>query len=187
MEFRNSKEDKRIYGDFDRLYAEAFPKEEQLPLSFLKRKAKSGVEDCFGLYEEGNFIGLLCCAYDRDIVFVFYFAISQSVRGKGYGTRVLEELKQRFPGKRLLLTIEILDENSPNNEQRKKRRAFYLRCGFRSCCYRVIERGVVYETLCYGKEVSREEFQALLLSYMGRLRYRRYYRFPEAPLYSDPV
>ncbi len=83
MRFVSSKQDKNIYRDFSALYKEAFPKEERAPLFFLKAKAKKKVSDCFGIYDEDTFVGLLNLIYHKDIVFVFYFAVRGDLRGKG--------------------------------------------------------------------------------------------------------
>jgi ribosomal protein S18 acetylase RimI-like enzyme len=61
---------------------------------------------------------------------VLYLAVDGSLRGKGYGSRVLSQIKAEKPGQRTVLNIEPLDEKAPNAEQRRKRLAFYERNGF---------------------------------------------------------
>lgn len=177
MRFVSSKQDKNIYRDFSALYKEAFPKEERAPLFFLKAKAKKKVSDCFGIYDEDTFVGLLNLIYHKDIVFVFYFAVRGDLRGKGYGSQILDALKEKFPARRLILTIE--DPNAPceNREQRQKRKAFYQKNRFAACGYSMIEKGIAYQALSFGGQVSADELQALLKAYMGGFWYRLYYKF----------
>lgn len=177
MRFISSKQDKNIFRDFSALYKEAFPKEERAPLFFLKAKAKKKVSDCFGIYDEDTFVGLLNLIYHKDIVFVFYFAVRADLRGKGYGTRILDALKEKFPARRLILTIEDPDEPCENREQRQKRKAFYQKNCFAACGYPMIEKGIAYQALSFGGQVSADELQALLKAYMGGFWYRLYYKF----------
>lgn len=176
MQFISSKQDKKIYGDFSALYKEAFPKEERAPLFFLKAKSKKKISDCFGIYDKDNFVGLLNLIYHKDIVFVFYFAVRGDLRGKGYGSQILDALKAKFPARRLILTIEDPETPCDNKEQRLQRKAFYQKNGFAECGYSMIEKGIVYQALSYGGQVRTDELQALLKAYMGGFFYRLYYK-----------
>lgn len=179
MKFIRAKQDPTIYAEFDRLYYEAFPKAEQLPLFYLKRKAKQPCEDCIGVYDDNRFVGLLCLIYHKDTVLVFYFAVSGDVRGHGYGSHILTALKEECAGKRIVLYVEPLDEGSDNNDQRIRRKAFYARNGFSECGYQITENGVTYDVLSFGGQVTRDELRALLHHYSGRLLSPLLYRFPE--------
>ena len=63
---------------------------------------------------------------------------------------------------------DLLDENCDNYEERKKRKEFYLKNGFREAGYSTREYGVEYEMLYLGGNVSYEEFLALIRKYFGR-------------------
>lgn len=178
MKFIRAKNDTGIYPEFDKLYREAFPKEEQLPLRYLKRKARGEASDCIGAYDD-RFVGLLNLIYHGDIVLVFYFAVSRDMRGRGCGSRILDALKTESAGKRIVLYIEPLEDDCPNPDQRVKRRAFYGKNGYTDCGYQIAERGVLYDVLSCGGTVSRAELQALLKHYAGRLRYPFLFRFPK--------
>lgn len=178
MEFIDVHRSARAAADFKRLYTEAFPKVERAPLSALKRRAKKKSSDCISVYDGDRFVGLLNLIYDRDVVFLFFFAVAADVRGQGYGTRILAALKEQHPDSRIVINIEIPDETSPNSAQRVRRKQFYLRCGFTDCHYNLIERGVEYEVLSYNGIVAREELQALIKRYMGGLLYRLIYKWP---------
>lgn len=178
MKFIRAKNDPDIYPAFDALYREAFPKEEQLPLRYLKRKARGASSDCIGVYDGDRFVGLLNLIYHADIVLVFYFAVSCDVRGQGYGSKILDALKTESAGKRIVLYIEPLTDDCPNLDQRVKRRAFYVKNGYADCGYQITEHGVTYDVLSCGGNVPRSELQALLKSYAGRLRYPLLFRFP---------
>ena len=109
--------------------------------------------------------------FDEDIVFVFYFAVQSDVRGMGYGSQILDNLKSLYPHRRFILNIEEPDEGSDNHEQRRKRKQFYLRNVFRECRFKMVEKNVVYEMLCCGGDVAYPEYeQPLLQSITSRRR-----------------
>ena len=41
----------------------------------------------------------------------------------------------------------------------------------------MIEKGIAYQALSFGGQVSADELQALLKAYMGGFWYRLYYKF----------
>ena len=133
------------------------------------------------------FVGLAYTVSHKDLVFLFYFAVSDDRRGAGYGTAVLEALGHRYSGKRMVLSIEALEEASPNIEQRRRRKAFYLRCGFQEAGFTMREQGVAYEILCRGGAVPFEDYRAMLQSYMGQLLDALFYRRirPKAQVFLD--
>lgn len=53
-----------------------------------------------------------------------------STRSKGYGTRVLEQFKEKYQDKTIFLEIEEVIKNADNYTQRVKRQSFYERNGF---------------------------------------------------------
>lgn len=177
MRFVSSKQDKNIYRDFSALYKEAFPKEERAPLFFLKAKAKKKVSDCFGIYDEDTFVGLLNLIYHKDIVFVFYFAVRGDLRGKGYGSQILDALKEKFPARRLILTIEDPDAPCENREQRQKRKAFYQKNCFAACGLSDDRKRHCLSGSVFRRASERRRTASAFKSVHGRFWYRLYYKF----------
>lgn len=92
------------------------------------------------------------------MVHIIYFAVEEALRGRGLGSRILEEMRRANPGKRLLVDIEEPSGAAPNNAQRLRRRDFYLRCGYRETAVRYPWRGEDYVILSLGGTVTDEEF-----------------------------
>lgn len=153
------------------LFVQAFPRAERPPLFFLFRRAKKGKGDFCAVLDGGRFVGLTVVAETEGVASLMFFAIAPSVRGQGYGSRVLEALQARYAGKKLFLVIEAVDEKAANYQQRVKRRAFYQRSGFESMGYTVREAGVTYEVLSCGGAVNREEYRQVTEKLFGRLAY----------------
>lgn len=81
-------------------------------------------KDVYHLVETENYIVLY--AEFPQFLFIDYLLVTSASRGKGLGTKVLDRLKAK--GKLILLEVE---PNDPENEETKRRIAFYYKNGFR--------------------------------------------------------
>ena len=123
------------------LYASAFPKSERLPYFILKACSLIKGVDFTEYYHNGTFCGFTYTVETDYTLYVFYFAIPENLRGKGYGTAILTHVKNAYPNKTITLNIEPIDETSSNYEERVKRLAFYNRNGFVDSGYTVYDVG----------------------------------------------
>lgn len=155
------------YNRLKVLYLDSFPREERLPFWYLVRKTKKAGVELFSLYDGSDFIGLMHTVVYGDIVLIWYFALSSKVQGQGYGSAVLQHVREMYQDKRLILNIEIDDPASGNYEQRKRRKQFYLKNGYETCGLFVKEAGVVFEMLCLGGSVVHADYEAILRYYFG--------------------
>lgn len=159
-----------------KLYRCSFPMGERVPFFLLKRKAKKGQADFYVICDSGKFAGMLYQICDRDIVYLFYIAIEPSLRGRGCGSGLLGLAKEKNAGKRMILSIEALEEESGNYEERVKRKKFYLKNGFQENHLITREGKITYEMLCYGGNVSYEEYGKVIEGFLGPFLFRRFYR-----------
>lgn len=165
--------------ELKQLYKEAFSKNERVPFWILKIISKKKNVKLYGIYDGNKFIGLTNIICYKDITYVFYLAIDSNIRGRGYGTRVLDLLKQKYKNNRILLNVEEIDQNSNNYEQRIKRKKFYEKSGFYDLNYKIEEFGEKYEMLCYSKDkkiVSKEEYMEIMKSYFGKMFFNIIYK-----------
>lgn len=160
---------KNDYAQIKRLYRRAFPREERAPFFIMKKRALEGKGEALVAKEDGEFIGFLYLITYKDLVYLFYFAIDDSRRKKGYGSRILQQLKQRYEGKRLFLAREKLDKSAPNYQQRVKRHEFYMKNGFHDMPYQIREASVIYDVMGVGGDVSAKEYDELILSWSGKI------------------
>lgn len=161
--------DRSDYPKIKRVYNSAFPKEERAPFFFMKRKGLNGKADILVAKENGMFIGFLYLVCYKDLVYLFYFAIDEKQRGKGYGSKFLQQLQEKYKGKRLFLAREQLDENAENYQQRVNRHQFYIKNGFQDMPYQIKEAKVIYDVMGVGGAVSAKEYDELMLRWSGRL------------------
>ena len=149
------------------LYVEAFPKVQHVPSWLLRYRMRKGKPGFDVLYEQDTWIGFIYAKHYKDIVFVQFFAISESCRSRGYGSKVLDSLRDKCSGKRVVLNIEALDEQADNHQQRIKRKAFYEKNGFKSSGYIVKEPAERQEMLIRGGIITREEIEAMYKCFLG--------------------
>ena len=112
-----------------RLYMEAFPASERKPLSIILRMYRNGKVDIWCLREENAFVGLATTINGDDLTLLDYFAVEGKRRGQGVGSAALQKLLARYGEQGMFLEIETTAGNAPNQAQREKRKAFYLRSG----------------------------------------------------------
>lgn len=154
------------------LYVNAFPQEERAPISYLYYQVKKGKGHFYAVVDDDQFIGLTFVVQTQDIVSVIFLAIEKDHQRKGYGSRILKELKHKYQSFKIFLTIEVLDPSANNYQQRKKRKAFYQRNGFVSEDYKVQEAGVTYEVLSFGGTVTKQDYQFVMKQFYGRILYK---------------
>ena len=159
----------RLYSDVKRLYVSAFPRCERPPFRLLKSRAKKGLGDFWVATEGETLIGFAYVIPYLDTAYLYYFAVSEGLRGMGYGCGILTELKNIYADKRFYLAREMLDKGADNYGQRVKRRAFYLKNGFADLPIKIKEASVTFDVMGIGGIIKREEYDAMMTAYCGRL------------------
>ena len=151
------------------LYKEAFPEARKVPKWFLKYQLRNGKLGFSALHTEDMWIGLIHITEYEDIVFIQSIAILESCRSKGFGSQVLESLKNEHLGKRIVLNIEVIDKQANNYQQRVKRKEFYENNGFLPSGFTVKEPGENLEMLIYGSGITKKEIEYMYKNLFGRV------------------
>ena len=115
----------------DGLNRRAFPENEYVPMSHMLAGTKDGDMDVLGVYEEERFSGFMVMRRRERLAYVCFFAIMEEARCRGVGGQSLRLLQAYYPGKQIVVDFEAVDDRASNAAQRRRRRAFYLRNGFR--------------------------------------------------------
>lgn len=157
------------YSQVIDLYKKAFPGAERIPTFFLRYKLRNGQDGFNVIYDNDGWIGLIYSTEYKDIVFIQFLAISESLRSEGYGSKVIRLMRHMQPEKRIVLNIEELDEQAANYLQRIKRKAFYEKNGFNSAGYIVKEPNERHEMLINGGSISKEEIEAMYKNLFGHI------------------
>lgn len=145
------------------LYHSAFPKYEQMPWWLLRLLATQEGVTLTGYYDGDAFCGLTYSAQTEDVLFLLFFAAETERRGQGYGSAILELLKQQHPGKTIYLNIELLDETAENYAERLRRFHFYQRNGFFDTGLDIDEVGGTFRVLASRQEIDVKAYQQVFL------------------------
>ena len=146
------------FPEIVRLYRAAFPREERVALDLLLET--DGPYDFIACYDEEMLCGFYSTLTLGDITHVLFLAVEETLRGHGYGSQILDEIRRAYPNKRVILDVEMPDSEAENQEQRTKRIEFYVRNGYHHSGISYGWRGVEYEILILNGEISEEEFWA---------------------------
>ena len=98
-------------------------------------------------------------------MFLMFLAVDESLRGEGYGSAILKEIRNRYPEKKLIVSIEPCEDTSPDIEIRKRRKAFYGRNGYSETDFQIKLSGVVQDVLIANGEFRKCEFRLFLALY----------------------
>ncbi len=150
------------YNEVKTLYDRAFPTSEKFPYWLLRLMSlRKGFE--YTAYYDGNkFCGLSYVISNATDAFVLYLAVNDRVRSKGYGTIILERIKEKYAGKQISLNVEPIDENADNLGQRKKRICFYENNGFAVTNYGMVTGGEQYWILSNNENFNQKRYRKVI-------------------------
>lgn len=144
------------------VYREAFPKIEQLPVWFLRMRAMHKGVEYLSLREDDEFIGFTYLTHYNGSMLIYFLATDEKLRGKGYGSKVIKWIKEYYTNEKILVIMETVHEESENSEQRKIRKDFYLRNGFKDTgCYMTDFSGD-FDILSMDDDFDKESFPMLI-------------------------
>lgn len=136
-------------GQLRRLYETAFPEGEQIPYDELIQLLKLMDIDYTAYYEGEMLVGLTMVLRLPRYNWGWYFAVTEELRGKGYGQDILTSVLDKYSdGHPFVIDIESpLQADAPNPEQRKRRHGFYLRNGLKDTGANRTYNGITFTIL----------------------------------------
>ena len=161
--------------EIERLYNSSFPKNERIDFERLIRMLGDD-RHMYVYLEDEKIIGMAYFFIFEDIAYLGYICVEEELRNKGYGTVILNKIKEEYQGYRIGIDIEEVKQNSGNSEERVRRRDFYIRNGFATTDIFYSFFFVDYEILSYGGLIRKEEWQNLVKKHWGRIAMTAKYR-----------
>jgi GNAT superfamily N-acetyltransferase len=155
------------YTKIKNLYNSSFPVEERALFAMLMYKSRKNYVDFWAIYADGKWAGFAYAVSDRNVTYLFYFAIDKNQRGRGLGTAALKALLKKYKGRKFFLTLERLDKSADNYAERIRRRHFYENAGLTKLDCRVREGTVIYDVMGTGSNITADEYGRLMRKYMG--------------------
>lgn len=170
MEFLDIQKEENLHSYREQvwtLYEQAFPPEEKKPRELMEKLQAEGKMELLAITEQGEFLGLAMNMLSGKGALLDYFAISEKKRSGGYGSRAVRMLQERFQGKTYIFEIEMQDPKAENAEDRKRRKAFYLRNGLKETQVLANVYHTDFELLTPDGMLSFEQYMEVLLDVLG--------------------
>lgn len=162
-----------------------FPKSELKTLSMFQSYMEQGIYTIYGLYEGEDLLAYAMFMHNKDSDFQLldYFASNRNYRSKGYGSTLLEMLRQEDKiSAGYIIEVETVRtaKNEEEKIQRERRIAFYEKNGLRKVALRStvydVEFDILYLPLQWDGDDTHlyEELKALYLRMFGKKRYNEH-------------
>lgn len=152
----------RFINEINTLAKKAFPIEEYLAPKELIKMAQEDDFLFLALIDEDVFIGFMAIKIYIDFTYLFFLAIDEEYQSKGYGSKAIELIKEKYPNKKHTVDFEMITKNAKNYEQRLKRRNFYLKNGYKETNLFLSYLGVDYEVFCTDNNFDTEMFKSMM-------------------------
>lgn len=147
---------------FERINNEAFPDYERMSMEETFAFAADTDTDILGIYSETAAVGFAVLLKNEECAYLYYIAIDRNMRSKGYGGEALKRIIEMYPHLQIILDFEEIDITAKNIAQRQRRKAFYLKNGFKETGRYTLLNGHRFEVVCSGEELKEEAFKRLL-------------------------
>ncbi|NLG04476.1 MAG: GNAT family N-acetyltransferase [Clostridia bacterium] len=147
------------------IYIDSFPKEERMPFGMMIFMTCFITTKFFAYYDGDTLCGFIYMAKIGRQIFILFFAVDEKLRSKGYGAKILGEIRARYPKCNIVVSIEHCGEDAPELELRQRRKGFYMRNGYSDSGYNIKLAGVEQELLVSGGEFNKVRFTLFLLGY----------------------
>lgn len=146
----------------DSINKEAFPPSEYMPVEEIFYFAQNTNSDVLGIYDHRHLVGFILFLKNAECGYIFFLAIDQSARSKGYGGEALKALAAAYPELQIILDFEEINENAENLDQRIRRKKFYLRNGFCETGRYTFLRDDRFEVVCNKGPLRVDPFKELI-------------------------
>lgn len=157
--------------DVKQIYFEAFPHTERMPFWMMVAMSKLWNTQFLSFYDDNNLFGFAYFAVNKKLVFVMFIAVDKNLRSKGYGSAILREIKDKYPNRKIIISIEPCYDDADDIEIRKRRKAFYLNNGFSESGYMIKLNGVIQEIIITNGEFVKKEFRLFFIIYSNGTMY----------------
>ncbi len=150
-------------GEFRDLYTGClqnhFPPEEIKPFSIVEKAFNEKKYLPYGYYEEGELMAYTLFFQEEDLLLLDYFAVMESLRGKGRGSEIIALMKENL-GKNRTIFLEVEEPAAEDEKERslqERRIQFYLRNGAEMAGVKGDVFSVIYEIMTIGGHYEGEK------------------------------
>lgn len=158
----NSKKRKEIKA----IYFRAFKKEERMPFPMMILMSYLWNTEFLAFYDGDRLCGYIYLATIFRQTFIMFIGVNEEYRQMGYGSKILEIVKNKYKKNRI--TVSILPLDNPeviDYEERVKRKNFYKKNGFEDTGYYMRITGIKEEILICNGKFNKSKFVLFFMLY----------------------
>jgi len=148
----------------NKLALEAFPPEEYLAPDKIMDLTREDGFNFLAYYDKNKFIGFTVVKIYKKMSYLFFLAVDRNFRRQGYGSKIIQKLKELYPDCNQVADFEKVDKKAENYEQRVKRKNFYLKNGYRETGKFLSYLNVDYEVMSEDNDFNFDLFKELLFA-----------------------
>ena len=150
--------------EMSELYSSAFTEIEKVPEENILRTIGRGGK-LIEYRDDGRFIGFTLTFTSGEWTFWIYLATIPEVRGKGYGSKLIDMVRETHPGKRIFLVVEPMDVTSDDYEMRVRRQRFYERNGCVNSDITLISDDAPFDSMYVSGVLTEDEMRRTVSLY----------------------
>lgn len=175
----NMEQAEQIYKQY---MVQDFPREELKPFSMIRKADARGEYECLGCYSGDDFCGYAYIVQLGNEYLLDYFAVRSDLRGMGFGSSILQMLRQQYPDAEAFLIESENPDLAADADAlavQQRRMQFYLRSGCLDTGVTACVFGVGYRVLelpfsgAHTPDVICAVYQRLYQSFLSEPRYQR--------------
>lgn len=139
---------------------QSFSKDNRFPVWFLNILSKKKNITFRSYHGENKFIGFSYEIEYQNMVFILYMAVIKEERSKGYGSSILEDIKERHNNKQLVILSNDINKLKENDNPTRKY-LFFVKNGFMETGY-YLKDEKKYRILSTDSDFDKHKFSMLL-------------------------
>ena len=147
------------------LIKDLFPPEEQEPIERLLKLAENPMVHFWAYYDEDVFCGMSYVVESDETIFGLYLGVAKTFQSKGYGTYIINDTREYFNGKDMVIHVEDPNQEVPNQEQRRRRIKLYEKLGFKDTGYRINGGDTVFWLMSTAEKYDIGTYMRLMHDY----------------------
>lgn len=142
---------------------QSFPPEEYVPCEKIIEMSESDNSiNYLALYDDEKLVGYIVVKLYNMFSYLLFLAINPNCRSNGYGSKAIDFIKNKFKDYKQVVDFEMVEDDASNNEQRIKRRKFYLKNGYKPTGEFVRYKNIPFEIFSMDDDFDIELYKEMM-------------------------
>lgn len=155
--------DEEGFQQFAELNYQTFGLVEGVDSQVIREMCKENKLTCTVFFEDEKMIGSVTYMLTEKLAYYVFIVVSPAERSKGYGSKFLQILNEKYKDRQKLVEIDTISEkDAPDYNIRVSRCNFYERNGFHLTNQKVIVNGLLFDLMCTDGELLLDEYSKLI-------------------------